>query len=144
MVHTLLLLECVVHTLQVRHLHWYKIGEKVSICECRCSRAKLPPSKFWLFEPRCGLHDVGGWYIETYGKDKKGRTVHAQRFWDGLEVGATLDGRLHPGIYLLTLAYRTLDLEDERRRKRSIVGIIEARLSKTLDWCKKFFRRRSE
>ncbi|KAJ4880208.1 Chaperone DnaJ-domain superfamily protein [Raphanus sativus] len=131
-------------TFLVRHLHWYKIGEKVSICECRCSRAKLPPSKFWLFEPRCGLHDVGGWYIETYGKDKKGRTVHAQRFWDGLEVGATLDGRLHPGIYLLTLAYRTLDLEDERRRKRSIVGIIEARLSKTLDWCKKFFRRRSE
>ncbi|KAJ0233463.1 hypothetical protein HA466_0281120 [Hirschfeldia incana] len=131
-------------TFLVRHLHWYKIGEKVSICECRCSRAKLPPSKFWLFEPRCGLHDVGGWYVETYGKDKKGRTVHAQRFWDGLEVDATLDGRLHPGIYLLTLAYRTLDLEDERRRKRSIVGIIGARLFKTLDWCKKFVRRRSE
>ncbi|KAG2319127.1 hypothetical protein Bca4012_054617 [Brassica carinata] len=131
-------------TFLVRHLHWYKIGEKVSICECRCSRAKLPPSKFWLFEPRCGLHDVGGWYVETYGKDKKGRTVHAQRFWDGLEVDATLDGRLHPGIYLLTLAYRTLDLEDERRRKRSIVGIIAARLSKTLDWCKELVRRKSE
>ncbi|CAN6817700.1 unnamed protein product [Brassica oleracea] len=131
-------------TFLVRHLHWYKIGEKVSICECRCSRAKLPPSKFWLFEPRCGLHDIGGWYVETYGKDKKGRTVLAQRFWDGLEVGTTLDGRLHPGIYLLTLAYRTLDLEDERRRKRSIVEIIGARLSKTLDWCKKMVMRRSE
>ncbi|CAH8317515.1 unnamed protein product [Eruca vesicaria subsp. sativa] len=131
-------------TFLVRHLHWYKIGEKVSICECRCSRAKLPPSKFWLFEPRCGLHDVGGWYIETYGKDKKNRTVLAQRFWDGLEVDDTLDGRLHPGIYLLTLAYRTLDLEDERRRKRSIVEIIVTRLSRTLDWCKTIVKRRSE
>ncbi|ESQ53334.1 hypothetical protein EUTSA_v10024891mg [Eutrema salsugineum] len=130
-------------TFLVRHLHWYRIGEKVSVCECRCSRAKLPPSKFWLFEPRCGLHDVGGWYIETFGKDKKGRTVLAQRFWDGLEVGATLDGRLHPGIYLLTLAYRTLDLEDERRRKRSIVKIFEVKLSEALDWCKKLMRRRT-
>ncbi|XP_023634822.1 uncharacterized protein LOC17877421 isoform X2 [Capsella rubella] len=31
-------------TFLVRHLHWYRIGEKVSVCECRCSRAKLPPS----------------------------------------------------------------------------------------------------
>ncbi|KAL1190439.1 Chaperone protein dnaJ 11 [Cardamine amara subsp. amara] len=130
-------------TFLVRHLHWYRIGEKVSICECRCSRAKLPPSKFWLFEPRCGLHDVGGWYIETYGKDKKSRTVLAQRFWDGLEVGSTLDGRLHPSIYLLTLAYRTLDLEDEKRRKRSVLEIVEARLSKTLEWCKKLVRKRA-
>ncbi|CAE6154283.1 unnamed protein product [Arabidopsis arenosa] len=129
-------------TFLVRHLHWYKIGEKVSICECRCSRAKLPPNKFWLFEPRCGLHDVGGWYVETYGKDKKSRTVLAQRFWDGLEEGSTLDGRLHPGIYLLTLAYRTLDLEDEKRRKRSMLEIIEAQLSKTLDWCKELVRRK--
>ncbi|KAG7540026.1 Chaperone J-domain superfamily [Arabidopsis thaliana x Arabidopsis arenosa] len=129
-------------TFLVRHLHWYRIGEKVSICECRCSRAKLPPSKFWLFEPRCGLHDVGGWYVETYGKDKKSRTVLAQRFWDGLEEGSTLDGRLHPGIYLLTLAYRTLDLEDEKRRKRSMLEIIEAQLSKTLDWCKELVRRK--
>lgn len=42
----LCVLESVIDTLQVRHLHWYKIGEKVSICECRCSRAKLPPSKY--------------------------------------------------------------------------------------------------
>ncbi|XP_010531290.1 PREDICTED: uncharacterized protein LOC104807621 [Tarenaya hassleriana] len=128
-------------TFLVRHLHWYRIGDTVSICECRCSRAKLPPSKFWLFEPRCGLHDVGGWYIETFGKDKKGRTVLSQRFWDGFEVSETFDGRLHPAIYLLTIAYRTLDLEDEKRRKHSVVGIIEGRLSKALDWCKKLVRR---
>ena len=56
----------------------------MKLCECG--------NRFWLFEPRCGLHDVGGWYVETYGKDKKGRAVLAQRFWDGLEVGTTLDG----------------------------------------------------
>ncbi|XP_027193476.1 uncharacterized protein [Cicer arietinum] len=72
-------------TLLVKHMHWYHVGEKVSVCECRCTRACLPPSKFWLFEPRCGFHDIGGWYVETYGKDKKGRTILSQRFWDGLD-----------------------------------------------------------
>ncbi|KAL6573019.1 hypothetical protein OROHE_002495 [Orobanche hederae] len=36
-------------TLLVKHLHWFRVGEKISVCECRCSRARLPPSKFWLF-----------------------------------------------------------------------------------------------
>ncbi|KAJ4826650.1 hypothetical protein Tsubulata_001529 [Turnera subulata] len=40
---------------------------------------------FWLFEPRSGLHDIGGWYVETFGRDKKGRTVPSQRYWDGLD-----------------------------------------------------------
>ncbi|XP_060191487.1 uncharacterized protein LOC132621291 isoform X3 [Lycium barbarum] len=73
-------------TLLVRHMHWYQLGDEVSTCECRCSRAKLPPSKFWLFEPRCGMHDIGGWYVETFGRDKKGRNVPSQRYWDGLEA----------------------------------------------------------
>ncbi|XP_059623981.1 uncharacterized protein LOC132266966 isoform X2 [Cornus florida] len=73
-------------TLLVKHMHWYQVGEKVSVCECRCSRARLPPSKFWLFEPRCGMHDIGGWYVETYGRDKKSRTVPSQRYWDGLDA----------------------------------------------------------
>jgi hypothetical protein len=30
---------------QVKHMHWYGVGDKVSIVECRCSRARLPPSK---------------------------------------------------------------------------------------------------
>ncbi|XP_054824311.1 uncharacterized protein LOC129322194 isoform X2 [Prosopis cineraria] len=33
-------------TLLVKHMHWYQVGEKVSICECRCTRAKLPPSNY--------------------------------------------------------------------------------------------------
>ncbi|ONI02849.1 hypothetical protein PRUPE_6G224500 [Prunus persica] len=31
-------------TLLVKHMFWYELGEKVSVCECRCSRAQLPPS----------------------------------------------------------------------------------------------------
>ncbi|GFQ04573.1 chaperone protein dnaj [Phtheirospermum japonicum] len=31
-------------TLLVKHLHWFRVGEKTSACECRCTRARLPPS----------------------------------------------------------------------------------------------------
>ncbi|XP_031397491.1 uncharacterized protein LOC116208283 isoform X2 [Punica granatum] len=34
-------------TFLVKHLHWYRLGGEVSICECRSTRARLPPSK-WL------------------------------------------------------------------------------------------------
>jgi len=47
--------------------------------------------RFWLFEPRCGFHDIGGWYVETYGKDKHGRTKPSQRFWDGLDYNMQAD-----------------------------------------------------
>ncbi|KAG9160331.1 hypothetical protein Leryth_022654 [Lithospermum erythrorhizon] len=124
-------------TFLVKHLHWYHVGDEVSICECRCSRARLPPSKYWLFEPRCGMHDVGGWYVETFGKDKKGRTVKAQRFWDGLHKYEENDKRVHPAIYLLSLAYRTLDLEDSRRKKQNIKDILGAKMFRILGWCKK-------
>ncbi|AQK62687.1 Chaperone DnaJ-domain superfamily protein [Zea mays] len=26
-------------------MHWYQVGDTVSPCECRCSRARLPPSR---------------------------------------------------------------------------------------------------
>nr|CAN81456.1 hypothetical protein VITISV_039225 [Vitis vinifera] len=116
-------------TLMVKHMHWYQVGDEVSVCECRCSRARLPPSnlwagaygcalslrlytldsfvnRYWLFEPRCGMHDIGGW-------------------------------RVHPAMYLLALAYRTLDLEDARRRKRTVRNIVEGKLFRILSWCKK-------
>lgn len=108
----------------VKHMHWYGVGDKVSIAECRCSRARLPPSKFWLFEPRCDMHDIGGWYVETFGRDKKGRTVPSHR-------------RLHPAMYLLALAYRTLDIEDSKRRKRTVRNLVENQLFRILHWCKK-------
>ncbi|GAV58739.1 DnaJ domain-containing protein [Cephalotus follicularis] len=80
-------------TLLVKHMHWYGVGDEVSVCECRCSRARLPPSRFWLFEPRCGMHDIGGWYVETYGRDKKGRTVPSQRYWDGFDASEQFESR---------------------------------------------------
>ncbi|XP_028764216.1 uncharacterized protein LOC114722366 [Neltuma alba] len=124
-------------TLLVKHMHWYQVGEEVSICECRCTRAKLPPSKFWLFEPRCGFHDVGGWYVETYGKDKKGRTIPSQRLWDGWDDGQHFERRLHPAMYLLALAYRTLDLEYAKVRKQTFRKAVEGHLFRILHWCKR-------
>lgn len=124
-------------TFLVKHMHWYQLGDEVSVCECRSTRARLPPSKFWLFEPRCGAHDVGGWYIETFGKDKKGRTVLCQRYWDGFDASEQFDKRLHPAMYLLALAYRTLDLEEAKKRKWRVRDIVEVPLLKILGWCKK-------
>ncbi|XVF59314.1 hypothetical protein PTKIN_Ptkin07bG0265900 [Pterospermum kingtungense] len=124
-------------TLLVKHMHWYRVGEEVSVCECRCSRARLPPSKFWLFEPRCGMHDIGGWYVETFGRDKKGWTVPSQRYWDGFDANEQFDERLHPAMYLLALAYRTLDIEDAKLRKQTICENIEGKLFRILSLCKK-------
>ncbi|POO00758.1 Terminal organelle assembly protein [Trema orientale] len=139
-------------TLLVKHMHWYGLEEEVSVCECRCSRASLPPSKrlscsrlfklaygyrFWLFEPRCGMHDIGGWYVETFGRDKKGRTIPSQRYWDGLNPNEQFEKRLHPAMYILALAYRTLDLEDAKIRKRTARDVIERNVYRILSWCKK-------
>ncbi|XP_019195344.1 PREDICTED: uncharacterized protein LOC109189072 [Ipomoea nil] len=123
-------------TLLVKHMHWYQVGDEVSVCECRCSRARLPPSKFWLFEPRCGMHDIGGWYVETFGRDKKSRNVPSQRYWDGLDANDHFDKRLHPAMYLLALAYRTLDIEDARLQKRRMKDIVEDKMHRILSWCK--------
>ena len=39
---------------------------------CRCTRAALPPSSMWLFTPRMPSHNVGGWYVEWVGEEKRG------------------------------------------------------------------------
>lgn len=114
-------------TLMVKHMHWYQVGDTVSPCECRCSRARLPPSRYWLFEPRCYMHDTGGWYIETYGRDKKGRTIPSQRQWDGSNEHS--EKRLHPAMYLAALAYRSLDLEDAGRRRWNVTSLLQWSLS---------------
>nr|BAK01862.1 predicted protein [Hordeum vulgare subsp. vulgare] len=124
-------------TLMVKHMHWYQFGDEVSPCECRCSRARLPPSRFWLFEPRCYMHDTGGWYIETFGRDKKGRTIPSPRQWHG--VNEHSEKRLHPALYLVALAYRSLDLEDAQRRKWSFRTFLELQLSHIRQFGKKIF-----
>ncbi|XP_021714417.1 uncharacterized protein LOC110682394 isoform X1 [Chenopodium quinoa] len=121
----------------VKHMHWFQLGDEVSICECRCTRARLPSSKFWLFEPRCSTHDIGGWYVETYGRDRKRKTVPSQRYWDGFESHQECEERLHPAVYLLALAYRTLDIENARRTKQTFWDITQGKLFKMFKWCKK-------
>lgn len=32
------------------------------------------------------MHDIGGWYVETFGRDNKGKNVPAQRYWDALDT----------------------------------------------------------
>lgn len=44
--------------------------------------------------------------------------------------------RLHPAMYLLALAYRTLDIEDARLRKRRMKDIVEDKMHRILSWCK--------
>ncbi|KAG6490259.1 hypothetical protein ZIOFF_051544 [Zingiber officinale] len=83
----------------------------------------LLDSIYWLFEPRCSLHDIGGWYIETYGRNKKGKTILSRRQWDGMIEHP--EKRLHPAIYLIALAYRTLDLEHAKRSQRKIKDFFE-------------------
>ncbi|XP_020095517.1 uncharacterized protein LOC109715106 isoform X2 [Ananas comosus] len=124
-------------TLLVKHMHWYQVGREVSACECRSSRARLLPSRYWLFEPRCYMHDIGGWYVETFGRDKKGRTIPSPRQWD--EFVECTERRLHPAMYLLALAYRSLDLENAKRRKWSITSFLEPQLYHILHWFRKLF-----
>lgn len=45
--------------------------------------------------------------------------------------------RLHPAIYLLALAYRTLDIEDVRRGKKRIKDIVESEISRVFTWFRK-------
>ncbi|KAL2906399.1 Chaperone protein DnaJ 2 [Bienertia sinuspersici] len=124
----------------VKHMHWFQLGDEVSICECRCTRARLPPSKFWLFEPRCCTHDIGGWYVETYGRNRKTKTVPSQRHWDGFDAHEEFEKRLHPAVYLLALAYRTLDIENAKRTKRTLRDIAEGKLVKMFIGAKSLFR----
>lgn len=41
-------------------------------------------------------------------------------------------------MYLLTLAYRTLDIEDARQKKKAVKDIVEAKMLRLLSWCKRF------
>ena len=40
-------------------------------------------------------------------------------------------------MYLLALAYRTLDLEDAKRRRRTVRDIVKGQLFRILSWYKK-------
>lgn len=48
--------------------------------------------------------------------------------------------RLHPAMYLLALAYKTLDIEHSRRNKLRIKDLMESNVSRILSWCKRLVR----
>eukprot|EP01018_Ginkgo_biloba_P040215 Gb_16312 [translate_table: standard] len=138
----------------VKHMHWYQVGQKAAACECRCTRARLPPSKFWIFEPRCENHDIGGWYVETFGRDKKGQAMPSNRHWQSLNdisgsefmegsSRESSEGTLHPAVYIMALAYRTLDLEAAQSKNKFVTDILKDNLdlrsmtSNLFLWCKR-------
>lgn len=120
----------------VKHMHWFKINGKRMLCECRSTRACLPSSKFWVFEPRCGKHNIGGWYIESLWRN--GSTeAEGPNNWAGKQLGL-----LHPAMYILGTAYKTLDTEAIKRRRKSLWSMmwdqqtLLAVASRALQWCK--------
>ncbi|KAJ8544864.1 hypothetical protein K7X08_017447 [Anisodus acutangulus] len=64
-------------TLMVRHMHCYQLGDEVSTCECRCSRAKLPANFGYLnLDVEC---------------------IILERYWDGIEANDHFEKMcLHP------------------------------------------------
>lgn len=68
--------------------------------EVRISRGYRLPSRLWHFPPRSPDHDHGAFYVER-------AEAHAKR-------QAAL---LHPAVYVLLCAYKTLAREEEERRK---------------------------
>ncbi|CAK9204684.1 unnamed protein product [Sphagnum troendelagicum] len=114
----------------VKHMWWFKEGGR---CECRCRRASLPSSRFWIFAPRSTTHDVGGWYIETWEKED-----HVPRS-KTLGLREHNEQRLHPAMFIMAVAYKTLDSETGRTYEKSLVSKIakvKDTLSTFLKWWK--------
>lgn len=72
----------------VRTVHFFDASSEGRLrLLCRCVRAHLLPSPTWLFPPREGTHDVGGWYFEWGGYGRRGQV-----------------GWLHPSLYVCVAA----------------------------------------
>lgn len=125
----------------VKHVHWFKVDGKRMLCECKSSRARLPSSKYWLFEPRCEKHNIGGWYIETlFRRGKRGSMERrGATDWAGKHLGL-----LHPAMYIFGTAYKTLDTENLRKQEKSFWSMVwggqqtslAAAALRALRWCK--------
>lgn len=83
----------------VRHVHILQVHDRR--VEVKISRGWRPPSDLWHFPPRSPDHDIGGYYVERAGTEGERRRAML----------------LHPAVYILTSAYKTLDREEEERRK---------------------------
>ncbi|CAA3001134.1 Hypothetical predicted protein [Olea europaea subsp. europaea] len=101
----------------------------LNTCTGKNLEIKLQFVNAYVVEPVCpeaGSINIirSGWYVETFGRDEEGRTVPSHR-------------RVHPAMYLLALAYRTLDIENARRRKLTVKGIVVAKMFGVLNWCER-------
>lgn len=83
----------------VRHLHI--VSARDHRVEARISRGWKPPSHLWSFQPRSPDHDHGAYYVER--TEARGEQRQALL--------------LHPAVMVLACAYKTLDREEEERRK---------------------------
>jgi len=78
-------------TIGVQNLLIYNLIE--NYLEFNCSRATLLPSSWWLYEPRDGQYNIGGWYIEhnkdgIYSQSRRLRRRKAYDVFD--EMGETV------------------------------------------------------
>ncbi|GIL69911.1 hypothetical protein Vretifemale_676, partial [Volvox reticuliferus] len=72
---------------------------------CRCVRARLLPSSTWLFPPREDTHDVGGWYFEWGGYNRRGQP-----------------GWLDPSVFVFVAATVASEQERIESRHRRVVS----------------------
>lgn len=83
----------------VKHMHILQVADRR--VEVKISRGWRPPSDLWRFPPRSPDHDIGGFYIERAEAEGERRRAML----------------LHPAVYIVSSAYKTLDREEEERRK---------------------------
>eukprot|EP00850_Spirogloea_muscicola_P021738 SM000260S09934 [mRNA] locus=s260:24718:26818:+ [translate_table: standard] len=134
-IHHQLPMYCIEQCLQVRYMQWYELQGARQPCVCRARRAHLVSSRYWLFEPRCRTHDQGGWYFEMFNSNAQipaairsnpsaeilnmaERRFHrsSARSWT---YNSAPEDRLHPAVYILSAAYKTLDMEAQKRARSS-------------------------
>lgn len=95
------------HTPGVRHMWFCRNAATDVRVLCKATRAWVPPSRTWLFPPRCETHDVGGWCFE----------------WEGPSQGVIREGGLPPEAFVLLVGLETLAREQqEARAGRKIQG----------------------
>ncbi|KAG0561347.1 hypothetical protein KC19_9G057500 [Ceratodon purpureus] len=125
------------HSPLVKQMTWFNSSGR---CECRCRRASLLPSRYWLFAPRSATHNIGGWYIETWNNQVLHKKRHSVRTGDEYGVvelsGQENLSRINPAMYIIAAAYKTLDEEAAKRRKFSKFIEFSTKISTFTLWCK--------
>lgn len=125
----------------VKHMTWFKEGGS---CECRCRRASLLPSRYWIFAPRSATHNIGGWYIESWNTQVRHVKYHSGESGDKYGVISSTDqgnlSKIDPAMYIFATAYKTLDEEAAKRRKFSKFIEFSTMISTVMLWCRSKFK----